>query len=72
MTIAAGESFVTHIGHPSSMDCTNMIWLSRLAKAGQYNGPGGPEDKVKLESERRPGDQDTLGIQDLKREGLAP
>ncbi|GCB22117.1 hypothetical protein AAWM_05002 [Aspergillus awamori] len=44
----------------------------RLAKAGQFTGPGGPEDKVKLESERRPGDQDTLGIQDLKREGLAP
>ncbi|KAL3258021.1 hypothetical protein ABHI18_006379 [Aspergillus niger] len=38
----------------------------RLAKAGQFTGPGGPEDKVKLESERRPGDQDTLGIQDLK------
>ncbi|PLN84435.1 hypothetical protein BDW42DRAFT_162512 [Aspergillus taichungensis] len=43
----------------------------RLAPAAQYEGKGGPEDKAKLASERRLGDQDTLGIQDLKREGLA-
>ncbi|KAB8236315.1 hypothetical protein ETB97_008366 [Aspergillus alliaceus] len=43
----------------------------RLAPAGDYEGVGGPEDKVKLESERRPGDQDTLNLQDLKRQGLS-
>ncbi|KAF7589320.1 hypothetical protein BBP40_004473 [Aspergillus hancockii] len=43
----------------------------RLAPAGDYEGEGGPEDKVKLESERRPGDQDTLNLQDLKRQGFA-
>ncbi|PYI13914.1 hypothetical protein BO86DRAFT_455029 [Aspergillus japonicus CBS 114.51] len=43
----------------------------RLAPAEAFEGPGGPEDKVKLDSERRPGDQDTLDIQDLKRAGLA-
>ena len=45
--------------------------LNRLAPAGEYEGPGGPEDKVKIESERRPGDQDTLNLQDMKREGIA-
>ncbi|KAJ5818436.1 hypothetical protein N7474_004027 [Penicillium riverlandense] len=43
----------------------------RLAHAEEYQGPGGPEDKVKIESERRPGDQDTLNLQDMKRSGLA-
>ncbi|PYH95038.1 hypothetical protein BO71DRAFT_449698 [Aspergillus ellipticus CBS 707.79] len=43
----------------------------RLAPAGEFEGPGGPEDKVKLEAERRPGDQDTLNLQDQKREGIA-
>ncbi|KAE8152146.1 hypothetical protein BDV25DRAFT_151647 [Aspergillus avenaceus] len=43
----------------------------RLAPAGEFEGYGGPEDKVKLDSERRPGDQDALNIQDLKRQGLA-
>ncbi|CAL5867611.1 uncharacterized protein PFLUO_LOCUS1830 [Penicillium psychrofluorescens] len=43
----------------------------RLPHADQFQGDGGPEDKVKLESERRPGDQDTLNLQDMKREGLA-
>ncbi|PIG85553.1 hypothetical protein AARAC_007741 [Aspergillus arachidicola] len=43
----------------------------RLAPASEYEGTGGPEDKVKLESERRPGDQDTLNIQDLKTKGLS-
>ncbi|KAL5359614.1 hypothetical protein BJX96DRAFT_174501 [Aspergillus floccosus] len=42
----------------------------RLARAEDFEGPGGPEDKVKLDSERRPGDQDTLNTQDLKREGI--
>lgn len=43
----------------------------RLAPAGEYQGKGGPEDKVKLQSENRPGDQDTLNLQDMKREGIA-
>lgn len=43
----------------------------RLAPAGEYQGEGGPEDKVKLQSENRPGDQDTLNLQDMKREGIA-
>ncbi|KAI9045681.1 uncharacterized protein KD926_006982 [Aspergillus affinis] len=43
----------------------------RLAQAGEYEGKGGPEDKVKIQSERRPGDQDTLNLQDMKREGIA-
>ncbi|EAW08369.1 uncharacterized protein ACLA_031020 [Aspergillus clavatus NRRL 1] len=42
----------------------------RISKAGQFQGAGGPEDKVKIESERRPGDDNTLNLQDMKREGL--
>ena len=48
-----------------------MLIIIRLAPAGEYEGTGGPEDKVKVESERRPGDQDTLNLQDLKNKGLA-
>lgn len=48
-----------------------MLSITRLAPASEYEGTGGPEDKVKLESERRPGDQDTLNIQDLKTKGLS-
>ncbi|KAF3394579.1 hypothetical protein F1880_005138 [Penicillium rolfsii] len=43
----------------------------RLATAAQYQGPGGPEDKIKLESENRPGDQDTIDVQTMKRRGIA-
>ncbi|KAJ5625878.1 hypothetical protein N7510_002187 [Penicillium lagena] len=43
----------------------------RLPQASQFQGAGGPEDNVKIESERRPGDQDTLNLQDMKRRGLA-
>ncbi|KAJ6102140.1 hypothetical protein N7486_004567 [Penicillium sp. IBT 16267x] len=43
----------------------------RLPNAGHFNGPGGPEDKIKIESENRPGDDDTLTLQDMKRKGLA-
>ncbi|OJJ86401.1 uncharacterized protein ASPGLDRAFT_23602 [Aspergillus glaucus CBS 516.65] len=43
----------------------------RLATAGEFQGKGGPEDKAKIQGERRPGDQDTLNLQDLKREGIA-
>ncbi|RHZ66375.1 uncharacterized protein CDV56_109201 [Aspergillus thermomutatus] len=42
----------------------------RISKAGHFQGPGGPEDKVRIDSERRPGDDDTLNLQDMKREGL--
>ncbi|KAK2753454.1 hypothetical protein FQN54_007844 [Arachnomyces sp. PD_36] len=30
-----------------------------ISKAKEFEGPGGPEDKAKIEAERRPGDQDT-------------
>jgi len=43
----------------------------RLAPAGEFQGEGGPEDKARIQGERRPGDQDTLNLQDLKREGIA-
>ncbi|KAJ5246111.1 hypothetical protein N7468_001094 [Penicillium chermesinum] len=43
----------------------------RLPQASHFNGPGGPEDKVKIESENRAGDQDTLTLQDMKRRGVA-
>jgi hypothetical protein len=45
----------------------------RISKAGEFEGPdfGGPEDKVRIESQRRPGDDDTLNLQEMKREGLA-
>ncbi|RHZ55288.1 hypothetical protein CDV55_101288 [Aspergillus turcosus] len=42
----------------------------RISKAGQFNGPGGPEDKVRIDSELRPGDDDSLNLQEMKREGL--
>ncbi|KAH1555548.1 hypothetical protein KXX57_003227 [Aspergillus fumigatus] len=43
----------------------------RISKAGQFQGSGGPEDKVKIESQRRPVDDDVLNLQEMKREGLA-
>ncbi|GFF54750.1 hypothetical protein IFM61606_03352 [Aspergillus udagawae] len=44
----------------------------RISKAFQFEGSGeGPEDKVRIESQRRPGDDDTLNLQEMKREGLA-
>ncbi|KAF4216060.1 hypothetical protein CNMCM8980_009244 [Aspergillus fumigatiaffinis] len=42
----------------------------RISKAGHFQEFGGPEDKVRIESERRPGDDDTLNLQEMKREGL--
>ncbi|KAJ5157227.1 uncharacterized protein N7482_008327 [Penicillium canariense] len=44
----------------------------RLPKAEHFQGPGGPEDKIKIDSENRPGDPDTLNLQDMKRRGIAP
>ena len=43
----------------------------RLAKAEQYLGEGGPEDKIKMESQYRPGDQDTINVQTMERRGIA-
>ncbi|KAJ5084639.1 hypothetical protein NUU61_009218 [Penicillium alfredii] len=43
----------------------------RLPEAKDFQGPGGPEDNVKVESENRPGDQDTLNLQDMKNRGIA-
>ncbi|KAI9931836.1 hypothetical protein ASPWEDRAFT_180879 [Aspergillus wentii DTO 134E9] len=34
----------------------------RLAPAEDYEGPGGPEDKVKIQTETRGGDQDNLKL----------
>lgn len=33
--------------------------FSSISKAKEFEGTGGPEDKAKIEAERRPGDQDT-------------
>lgn len=43
----------------------------RLPNAGQFKGTGGPEDSVKIDSENRPGDQDALNLQDMKKRGIA-
>ncbi|KAJ5551580.1 hypothetical protein N7535_000475 [Penicillium sp. DV-2018c] len=43
---------------------------NRLPKASHFQGPGGPEDKVAIESERRGGDQDTMNVQDLTQHGI--
>ncbi|KAJ5748808.1 uncharacterized protein N7511_010504 [Penicillium nucicola] len=44
---------------------------NRLPKAEHFLGAGGPETSVKEDSESRPGDQDTLNLQDMKRRGIA-
>lgn len=64
MTVAGEQISVLGNGN-------QLLTSTRLPHADQFQGDGGPEDKVKLESERRPGDQDTLNLQDMKREGLA-
>jgi hypothetical protein len=43
----------------------------RLPKAEHFQGTGGPESSVKEDSESRPGDQDALNLQDMKRRGIA-
>ncbi|KAJ5636595.1 uncharacterized protein N7484_009908 [Penicillium longicatenatum] len=43
----------------------------RLPKAEHFKGPGGPEDNIKIDSENRPGDQDTLNLQGMKQRGIA-
>lgn len=48
-----------------------LALVYRLATGEQYLGPGGPEDKIKKESEYRPGDQDTINVQTMKRRGIA-
>lgn len=45
--------------------------ISRLSQAGEFEGKGGPEEKVKMDSSRRPGDDDTLNLQEMKQEGIA-
>ncbi|RMJ23591.1 hypothetical protein PHISP_05546 [Aspergillus sp. HF37] len=42
----------------------------RLSKAGEFEGKGGPEDKVKMDSARRPGDDDTMNLQEMKQKGI--
>ncbi|KAJ5444208.1 uncharacterized protein N7458_008080 [Penicillium daleae] len=43
----------------------------RLATGEQYLGEGGPEDKIKIKSQYRPGDQDSINVQTMKRRGIA-
>ena len=45
-------------------------FLVRLPEAKHFTGPGGPEDKFKIESENRSGDQDAPTLQDFKRRGI--
>lgn len=45
--------------------------MIRLPKAEHFKGPGGPEDNIKIDSEQRPGDQDTLNLQGMKQRGIA-
>lgn len=45
--------------------------VSRLPQAKHFQGRGGPEDNVKIESEQRPGDQEVPNLQDLNRRGVA-
>lgn len=45
--------------------------MIRLPKAEHFKGAGGPEDDIKINSEQRPGDQDTLNLQDMKKRGIA-
>jgi hypothetical protein len=49
------------------------FWLLkyRLATGEQYLGEGGPEDKIKIKSQYRPGDQDSINVQTMKRRGIA-
>lgn len=46
------------------------VLLVRLPEAKHFTGPGGPEDKLKMESENRSGDQDAPTLQDFKRRGI--
>lgn len=48
-----------------------MILDLRLPTAEQFKGEGGPETDIKVQSEARPGDQDTLNLQDMKKRGIA-
>ncbi|KAJ5678872.1 hypothetical protein N7462_007116 [Penicillium macrosclerotiorum] len=43
----------------------------RLPTAKHFQGPGGPEDNIKADSENRTGDQNTLSLQDMKHRGIA-
>ncbi|KAJ5864010.1 uncharacterized protein N7529_005926 [Penicillium soppii] len=44
---------------------------NRLPNAGQFNGTGGPEDDIKIQSKNRSGDQEVPDLQTLKRRGVA-
>lgn len=41
-----------------------------MTKAKNFEGPGGPEDKARLATEQRPGDDDTLTPRELKHKGI--
>lgn len=75
MTVA-GEFFCPFDSSDTRVLCTicwmeTHYYLSRLPQAKDFQGKGGPEDSVKIESERRPGDQEVPNLQDLKRRGVA-
>ncbi|GAD98971.1 hypothetical protein Plec18167_003397 [Paecilomyces lecythidis] len=42
----------------------------RMTEAKDFEGPGGPEDKVRMATERRPGDDDVPVPQELKHKGI--
>lgn len=44
--------------------------MSRMTEAKDFEGPGGPEDKVRMATERRPGDDDVPVPQELKHKGI--
>ncbi|THC92542.1 hypothetical protein EYZ11_007995 [Aspergillus tanneri] len=50
---------------------TVAVGTTVVAHAREYEGEDGPEYKVKIDSERRPGDQDTLTLPDMKHEDIA-
>jgi hypothetical protein len=54
-----------------SCSTTDLFCSFRLPNAGQFNGTGGPEDDIKIQSQNRGGDQEVPDLQDLKRRGVA-
>lgn len=44
--------------------------VSRMTEAKDFEGPDGPEEKIKAATVRRPGDDDVLVPQDLKHKGI--
>jgi hypothetical protein len=67
MTVA-GEILPGHALHRCSRHILTTPF--RLSKAGEFEGKGGPEDKIQMDSARRPGDDDTMNLQEMKQKGI--